>query len=299
MNTPVSGASDRAPSAAVEAVPVKSMQREDEEFFEKLTRTNNELANLQRELARANMELEAARKRAQRADQMKSAFLATLSHELRTPLNSIIGFAGILLQGLPGPLNAEQAKQLRIVQSSARHLVLLVNDTLDISKIEAGELAIHAARFDLRVSVAKVIAVVEPLAVAKGLGLHAVVAPEAGEMIGDARRVEQVLLNLLGNAVKFTTVGDVRLSVRHVGQSVQMRVTDSGVGIAATDIDTIFEPFQQLDDGLARNHDGTGLGLSISARLARLMGGSIEVASEPEAGSTFIFSLPQGTGPRD
>ena len=162
-------------------------------------------------MARRTAELAVAKERAESADRLKSAFLATMSHELRTPLNSIIGFTGIMLQGLAGPLNAEQTKQLGMVQSSARHLLALINDVLDISKIEAGQLEIRAEQFDLRSSLEKVAALVKPLAEKKGLALRVVLSPDVGQAVSDRLRVEQVLLNLLNNAVKFTERGEVTL----------------------------------------------------------------------------------------
>ena len=170
-------------------------------------------ASLERRVAERTAELAVARDRAESADRLKSAFLATMSHELRTPLNSIIGFTGILLQGLPGPLNPEQRKQLDMVRTSARHLLELINDVLDISKIEAGQLEVTRDPFDLRASIGRVAGIVKPLAEAKSLALRVELAPEVGTMVGDQRRVEQVLLNLLNNAVKFTEQGGVTLRV--------------------------------------------------------------------------------------
>ncbi len=169
-------------------------------------------ASLERRVAERTAELAVARDRAETADRLKSAFLATMSHELRTPLNSIIGFTGIILQGLAGPLNAEQHKQLGMVRDSARHLLALISDVLDISKIEAGQLDVSSELFDLRASIAKVAGIVEPLAEKKGLTLRVELAPEIGTLVSDPRRVEQVLLNLLNNAVKFTDRGAVTLT---------------------------------------------------------------------------------------
>jgi signal transduction histidine kinase len=158
-------------------------------------------------------ELEIAKERAEEADRIKSAFLATMSHELRTPLNSIIGFTGILLQGMVGPLNDEQAKQLGMVYDSARHLLNLINDVLDISKIEAGQLKIASEPVDVLRVIGKVVQTETPLAEKKGLVLAAEVAPEVGQITSDRRRVEQILLNLVRNTIKFTEQGRVSLRV--------------------------------------------------------------------------------------
>ena len=248
------------------------------------------------ELVRANEELAVAKQAAEAADHLKSAFLETMSHELRTPLNSILGFTGVVLKGLAGPLTDEQARQLAIVQQSGRHLLALINDVLDISKIEAGQLEVLAAPLDLPASLRRVVDVVTPLAAKKGLALEVDLAPDLGPATGDARRVEQVLLNLLGNAIKFTEAGRVLLEARAAadGAGVALRVVDTGVGIAPEDLPRLFRPFYQLDSTLARKHEGTGLGLAISRRLAGLMGGTLEVESAPGRGSAFTLTLPRG-----
>lgn len=243
------------------------------------------------------------RHRAEAADRIKSAFLATMSHELRTPLNSIIGFTGTVLQGLAGPLNPEQTKQLGMVRTSARHLLELINDVLDISKIEAGQLEVRAERFDLTAAVERVTASVRPLAEKKGLALTATVPPELQEMVNDRRRVEQILLNLLNNAIKYTDRGAVTLTAEPVAtlrlapdappvDAVRLRVTDTGIGIKPADLASLFQPFRQLDTGLTRQHEGTGLGLAICRRLAGLLGGEISARSEWQHGSEFTVILP-------
>jgi PAS domain S-box-containing protein len=243
------------------------------------------------------------RHRAEAADRIKSAFLATMSHELRTPLNSIVGFTGILLQGLAGPFNPEQGKQLDMVRTSARHLLALVNDVLDISKIEAGQLEVVRQPFDPARSVARVVALLTPLADAKGLALRVDVAPALGEAMSDERRFEQIVLNLVTNAIKFTDRGEVSLAADLVTDycpagassaqpAIRLRVADTGTGIRPEHLPGLFQPFRQIDSGLSRQHEGTGLGLAICHRLAILLGGEIHAESEWEKGSVFSVTLP-------
>lgn len=255
-------------------------------------------------LKEAEAALREATLRAESADRLKSAFLATMSHELRTPLNSIIGFTGIVLQGLAGPLNDEQQKQLGMVRDSARHLLALINDVLDISKIEAGELKVAREPFDAAASARKVLDIVRPLAEKKGLNLVATLPATPVDMIGDARRVEQILLNLIGNAIKFTEAGEVRLTLElPPGQTdaspepstpaIRLRIADTGIGIQPEEMALLFTPFRQIDSALSRKHEGTGLGLAICRRLADLMGGRIEAESRWQEGSTFTVTLPR------
>ena len=258
---------------------------------------------LETKVATRTDELRAAVVRAEAADRIKSAFLATMSHELRTPLNSIIGFTGILLQGLAGSLNPEQTKQLGMVQASARHLLELINDVLDLSKIEADQLEVRAEPFDLRASIERVVALANPLAEKKGLALTAIVSPALGEMVSDRRRIEQILLNLLGNAVKFTEHGAVTLraeldeAFRQSPTAIprpaaRLRVADTGMGVTPENLATLFQPFRQLDTGLSRAHEGTGLGLAICRRLAGLLGGEIGATSQLSKGSEFTVTVP-------
>jgi PAS domain S-box-containing protein len=237
-------------------------------------------------------ELEIALERAESADRLKSAFLATMSHELRTPLNSIIGFTGILLKGFAGPLNGEQVKQLGMAKTSAMHLLDLVNDVLDISKIEAGRLVVTLKTFDFSKMLKKITSVIQPMAEKKNLKIYLHISDQVGSINSDERRVEQIILNLLNNAVKFTDQGYVKIECETDGQRVITSVRDSGIGIGKKDMDKLFKPFSQVDTGIARNHEGTGLGLSISRKLAEKLGGLITVESEPGKGSTFTVTLP-------
>jgi PAS domain S-box-containing protein len=255
--------------------------------------------SLEQRVAERTAELAIARDRAEAADRLKSAFLANMSHELRTPLNSIIGFTGIILQELAGPLNEEQRKQLKMVRDSARHLLALINDVLDISKIEADQLEVNSQLFDFRPAIMKVAGIVKPLADKKGLSLRLELAPEIGAMVSDQRRVEQVLLNLLNNAIKFTERGAVTLTAEIVpatlaapDSAIRISVADTGIGIKPEDLGKLFQPFRQIDVGLSRQHEGTGLGLAICRRLAGLLGGEIHATSDWGKGSVFTVTLP-------
>ena len=280
---------------------LKLRNAENERLYEILQRRAEELeqrvAERTDELILANGALLEAKEAAESADRLKSAFLATMSHELRTPLNSIIGFTGILLQGLAGTLNDEQRKQLGIVRDSARHLLALINDVLDISKIAAGQLKTCREPFDLRAAIDKAAAIVQPLAEKKGLALRVDVAPPIASFDSDPRRVEQILINLLNNAIKFTERGEVALSATLSPDHLRIAVADTGIGIRPEDLPQLFLPFRQIDSGLSRQHEGTGLGLAICRRLAELLGGTIDVRSEPGRGSVFTLVLPAKGAP--
>ncbi len=285
---------------------VRAVQNSDDEIgvlagsfnsmLETIETQNMELVDsnrlLEQRVAERTSQLNEAKEHAEAADRLKSAFLATMSHELRTPLNSIIGFTGILIQKLGGPINEEQEKQLNMVRNSANHLLSLISDILDISKIEAGQLTVASEPFPLDESIRKIVQTVRPLAEKKGLELSLDLAEDVGMLTGDVRRLEQILLNLLSNAVKFTEQGGIAVRCIREEGSYRTTVSDSGIGISNEDAGKLFKPFHQIDTGLSRKYEGTGLGLSICKKLVELMGGSIHVESSQGEGSTFSFSLP-------
>jgi signal transduction histidine kinase len=237
-------------------------------------------------------ELEAANRGLEAASRHKSEFLANMSHELRTPLNAVIGFSEVLLQRMFGELNAKQDEYLKDIYASGQHLLSLINDILDLSKIEAGRMELALAPFHLPSAVENAVTLVRERAARHGIALHLDLDPRLGELVGDERKVKQVLLNLLSNAVKFTPEGG-RISVR-AGQRdgrVEISVTDTGIGIAPGDQAAIFEEFRQVGSD-ERKREGTGLGLTLAKKFVELHGGRIWVESEPGRGSTFAFTLP-------
>ena len=245
-----------------------------------------------RELGQKATELEEANLRLQEADRLKSVFLASMSHELRTPLNSIIGFTGIILLGMVGEINEEQRKQLTMVRDSANHLLSLINDVLDIAKIEAGRVEPSPEEFELAEVVREVVESFSPAVSEKGLELTKEM-PAGITLFSDRRRVKQVLMNFVSNAVKFTDQGSVRVAVRIVeGKKVEMSVTDTGIGIKEEDMNMLFEPFQQVDISLTKSREGTGLGLYLTKKLAVLLGGDVWAKSEFGKGSEFTFAIP-------
>jgi PAS domain S-box-containing protein len=258
-----------------------------------LERSQNDLRNLLDKMSKAQAELEAANERLKELDRLKSLFIASMSHELRTPLNSIIGFTGILLQGLPGPLNDEQRKQLGMVKGSSLHLLDLITDIIDLSKIEAGKIEIGSTEFDLMNVIREVTALSEPAADRKGIAI-AIEGPPTLAMKSDQRRIRQVLVNLVGNAVKFTERGEVRVTVAREGDIVTVKVRDTGPGIRERDMNRLFEFFSQITSADMPKHEGTGLGLYLSKKLMNLLGGEIMASSEFGKGSVFTMRLPLG-----
>jgi signal transduction histidine kinase len=231
------------------------------------------------------------------ASQHKSQFLANMSHELRTPLNAIIGYTEMMADGLYGNMPEKAQGVLERVQSNGRHLLGLINDVLDLSKIEAGQLVLAMEEYSVTDMVATVLSATESLARAKGLKLGSDVAPGLPTGTGDARRLTQVLLNLVGNAIKFTDQGSVEVRAVQVDGRFELSVVDTGFGIAPEDQAKIFEEFQQVDNTSTRKKGGTGLGLSISRRIVELHGGRITVESEVGKGSSFKVVVPVNASP--
>jgi signal transduction histidine kinase len=220
-----------------------------------------------------------------------------MSHEFRTPLNAILGYTRMLLQGVSGPLATEQAKDLSRVDSNAATLLSLINDILDISRIEAGKMPLNVSLFAVPVLMGEVLRELDPIVAQSGLEVVTDLDESAPPIRSDRQKVKQVVLNLLSNALKFTREGRVTLAAsRQAGGETWIAVTDTGIGIAPENQQTIFEDFQQVDSSLTREYGGTGLGLAISARLAAMLGGRIALASELGKGSTFTLILPEHGG---
>jgi signal transduction histidine kinase len=220
-----------------------------------------------------------------------------MSHELRTPLNSIIGFTGILRQGLAGPLNEEQKKQLGMVHFSARHLLGLINDLLDLSRIESGKMDLVCEDFPIAEVVNEVVQSMTPQATQKGLALESEIDDRALVLHSDRKKCFQILLNLVNNAVKFTEQGRVCITVRTTPEKVVFAVTDTGIGIKPESMAHLFEAFRQVDGSARRVYEGTGLGLYLCRQLASMLEGNISAESEFGHGSRFTFTLPRETPP--
>ena len=254
----------------------------------------DELGALAVNVNRMNDELRRVYKELETASEHKSEFLASMSHELRTPLNAIIGFSQVLRERISGDINAKQEEYLDDILSSANHLLALINEVLDLAKVEAGQVELHVAPFLLQDALERGISTVREQATSGGvqLTLHANGGPTV--VTGDERRIRQVIFNLLSNAVKFTPSGGrIDVTATHADGEARISVADTGGGIAADDLERIFEEFQQTELG-ARLHEGTGLGLALSKRFVEMHGGRIWCDSVVGTGSTFVFTLPLG-----
>lgn len=268
-------------------------------FAQQLEHQNRELetqqrlvVNQSRELSEQNRELEMQARQLEEANRLKSAFLSNMSHELRTPLNSVIALSGVLSRRLQGKIGADEFEYLEVIERNGKNLLALINDILDLSRIESGREEITRTVFALSDMLSEIVQSVQPMADEKGITVQYVIDPELPSLNTDHAKVRQILLNLAANAVKFTERGGVTLHAQRDGQTVQIQVQDTGIGIAADQQERIFDEFRQADDGASRRYGGTGLGLSIARRYARLLGGDVSVCSEPGIGSTFTLSLP-------
>jgi len=243
--------------------------------------------------ARLFREIEEKGRQIETANRHKSEFLANMSHELRTPLNAIIGFSEVLGERMFGELNEKQAEYTDDILSSGRHLLSLINDILDLSKVEAGRMELELTKFDLPMAIDNALTLIRERASRHGIRLHHSVDERLGELTGDERKIKQILLNLLSNAVKFTPEGG-RVDVDAVSSDgvVEISVSDTGIGIAPQDQETIFEEFRQVGTDYAQKREGTGLGLTLTRKFVELHGGKIWVESELGRGSRFIFTLP-------
>jgi signal transduction histidine kinase len=254
-----------------------------------------ELLGSQEALRERTAELQQSNTDLERASQAKDRFFATMSHELRTPLNAIIGFTGVLSMKLSGPLTLDQEHQLKTVQSSAKHLLALVNDLLDVSKVEAGKIELHIEPIVCQIALKEVFEVLRPEATRKDLTVTATLPETDVVILTDRRALHQIILNLVNNAVKFTERGGIHIALKQAEsrsrRSVEISIADTGIGIREADQQRLFSQFSQVKNVSAKQNEGTGLGLYLSQKLAGLLGGEITLRSEYGKGSTFTLTL--------
>jgi signal transduction histidine kinase/ActR/RegA family two-component response regulator len=266
-------------------------------LYTELRTRNHELTEALDENVRLFRELEEKSRQLEQANQHKSEFLANMSHELRTPLNAIIGFSDVLLERMFGELNPKQADYLQDILESGRHLLDLINDILDIAKVEAGHMELMVERFALAAALENGLTMVRERASRHGIALDLDVDPAIGAVEADERKIKEVILNLLSNAVKFTPDGgQVVVTARLVDDEAQVAVRDTGVGIAPEDLGHVFEEFQQVGSATTNQQEGTGLGLTLAKKFVELHGGRIWAESQVGVGSTFVFTLPLQQG---
>ncbi|MGH7811274.1 MAG: ATP-binding protein [Candidatus Binatia bacterium] len=253
-----------------------------------------ENVRLFKELQERNREIEDKSRQIEAANRHKSEFLANMSHELRTPLNAIIGFSEVLKERMFGDLNEKQAEYTDDILTSGQHLLSLINEILDLSKVEAGRMELELATFDLPLAIDNARTFVRERATRHGINLDVNVDERLGDFVGDERKIKQILLNLLSNAVKFTPEGGrIGITARQTNGAVEISVSDTGIGISAEDQPKIFEEFRQVGSDSAKKVEGTGLGLTLAKKFVELHGGKIWVTSAMGKGSTFSFTLPE------
>ncbi|PKL29194.1 MAG: hybrid sensor histidine kinase/response regulator [Spirochaetae bacterium HGW-Spirochaetae-2] len=269
------------------------------EFSQKLQSTNAELEQQTRELemqadelAEQNAELEMQKNQLDEASRLKTNFLSNMSHELRTPLNSVIALSGVLGRRLADKIPADECSYLEIIERNGRNLLTMINDILDISRIEAGREEIEITRFNTNDTISEVVSMIQPQAQQQNIELFLTSSDSGITIESDASKFQHILQNLIGNAVKFTEAGSVEISSTKIGNSIAISVKDTGIGISEESIPHIFDEFRQADGSTSRRFGGTGLGLAIAKKYADLLGGTIAVTSSPGVGSEFILTLP-------
>jgi PAS domain S-box-containing protein len=289
------------PIAIVSVLHDLTKQVENEQLYEELKKFSSELEARVRaatsDLAEQNIRLQWQSRELEKANHLKSEFLASMSHELRTPINALIGYTGLMLDRIYGDITEKQEEGLSRIQSAAQHLLALINDILDLAKIEAGRMPLHLDEVLLQEIVHEVNVQIDPLVRKKGLAYHSEVPPRPLSMYTDRTKVKQIVLNLLSNAVKFTHTGGITLSAVKDGEMIRIDVSDTGIGIRRQDLAAIWDDFRQADQSWTREFGGTGLGLSITRKLVGALGGQVTLRSEYGVGSTFTVCLPLRTDP--
>ena len=259
---------------------------------DRMNQMSRELRTLYAKQQEAARELQSLNERLQQASKAKSDFLANMSHELRTPMNAILGFVEMVLDGIYGEVPPDLKEPLTDIQTNGKHLLRLINDVLDLSKIEAGRMELALAEYSVQDVVDTVRASLQSLALEKGLGFTAAAQDDIPVAFGDGKRITQCLVNLVGNALKFSKRGNVAVWVEQQGENLLYRVSDTGIGIPQNELENIFGEFQQVDTAITREFSGTGLGLNITKKFVEMHGGRIWVESELGKGSTFFFLIP-------
>lgn len=261
--------------------------------FMRITRLQDLNVLLEKRVEERTEELQKANIALEKANRLKSEFLATMSHELRTPLNAIIGFAEVLRDEITGALNTEQKEYVGDIHSSGQHLLSMINSILDLSKIEAGKFELQYEEFSVENAINEVLNTIMGSSHKKGISIRTHVHEDIPSLMADKVKFKQIMFNLLSNAVKFTPEnGRITINARLSNQHVQIAVSDTGIGIKSDDMNKLFEAFRQVDGSYARRYEGTGLGLILTKRLVELHGGKIWAKSEYGKGSTFTFTLP-------